>query len=152
MNFLAHIYLSRDDKLLGLSNLAADKIKGKQYLQYPKKVQQGVLLHRKIDSLTDSSPIVYKATQILFPSYRHFSKVIIDMYFDHFLSNNWEKYDQQKLHVFTENFSDYALANKTLFPPNIQRFIERLVQHQWLNKYRDLDDLKLILLQMETQQ
>ena len=52
MNFLAHIFLSGEgDDLLKLGNFMGDTVRGKQYLNYPKEVQRGILLHRQIDTL-----------------------------------------------------------------------------------------------------
>ncbi len=46
MNFLAHVYLSGNDPHLALGNLIADRIKGKDYINYPIPIQKGILLHR----------------------------------------------------------------------------------------------------------
>ena len=45
MNFLAHIFLSGDDDLLKIGNFMADGIRGNNYLEYPEKIQKGVVLH-----------------------------------------------------------------------------------------------------------
>ena len=64
MNFLAHIYLSGDDDHITIGNFMADGIKGKKYLNYPEGIQTGILLHRWIDSYTDSHPIVKQSTKL----------------------------------------------------------------------------------------
>ena len=84
MNYLAHVYLSGDDKHLAIGNFIADKVKGKQFLQYPQTIQNGILLHRKIDSFTDSHPLFKKNVTLLFPIHRHYSRVIVDLFFDHY--------------------------------------------------------------------
>ena len=49
MNFLAHIFLSGEgDDLLKLGNFMGDTVRGKQYLNYPKEIQQGILLQMPI--------------------------------------------------------------------------------------------------------
>lgn len=65
MNYLAHIYLSGDDPLITMGNFMADGIKGKQYKTYLPQLQKGILLHRSIDSFTDSHPIVKQSTKRL---------------------------------------------------------------------------------------
>jgi acyl carrier protein phosphodiesterase len=58
MNFLAHLYLSGKDKsgvLVG--NFIADQVKGKQLASFPKNMQRGIRLHRKIDEFTDSHEV-----------------------------------------------------------------------------------------------
>lgn len=60
MNFLAHIYLSGNNELLKIGNFMADGIRGKQFEIYPKAIQNGILLHRAIDSFTDAHPVLDK--------------------------------------------------------------------------------------------
>ena len=69
MNFLAHIYLSGEDQELKIGNFIADSVKGKKFAQFPERIQQGITLHRKIDSYTDSHPIVRESVLRLFPKY-----------------------------------------------------------------------------------
>jgi acyl carrier protein phosphodiesterase len=60
MNYLAHVYLSGSNKELAIGNFIADHVKGKAYLEYPEIIQNGILLHRKIDYFTDQHPIFKK--------------------------------------------------------------------------------------------
>ena len=57
MNFLAHIYLSGNNDLIKIGNFMADGIRGKDYLNFPEDIKKGILLHRQIDTFTDSHPI-----------------------------------------------------------------------------------------------
>ena len=97
MNFLAHIYLSGEDEGITIGNFIADGIKGKKYLSYPASIQKGILLHRGIDSFTDSHPTVRQSTARLHENYGHYSGVIVDILYDHFLAKNWEEYHEQDL-------------------------------------------------------
>ena len=92
MNFLAHVFLSGDDFPLAVGNLIADQIKGNEVQNYPLQVQNGIKLHHAIDHFTDTHQIFKECVTELFPIYRHFSRVIIDMDFDHFLAVHWNKY------------------------------------------------------------
>jgi len=88
MNFLAHIYLSGQDELIKIGNFMADTVKGKNYQNYPKKLKIGILLHRFIDSYTDSHVVFRQTTKRLHPNYGHYSGVLADMFYDHFLCKN----------------------------------------------------------------
>ena len=67
-------------------------IKGNDYKNFPKEIQTGILLHRHIDTYTDSHPIVRLSTKRLHEKYGHYSGVIVDILYDHFLAKNWENY------------------------------------------------------------
>jgi acyl carrier protein phosphodiesterase len=62
MNFLAHIYLSGDHKLITIGNFVADGIRGNKYKLYPIEIQVGIKLHREIDTFTDAHPIFRRCT------------------------------------------------------------------------------------------
>ena len=76
MNFLAHIFLSGKDENLTIGNFIADSVKGKKYLKYPAGIQKGIILHRAIDSYTDTHPVVRKSTSRLFKTYSHYLSLI----------------------------------------------------------------------------
>ena len=89
MNFLAHIYLSGDNDLIKIGNFMADGIRGKHYEYLPAEVQKGIVLHRAIDTYTDSHPIFRQSTKRLHHRYHHYAGVIVDVFYDHFLAKNW---------------------------------------------------------------
>ena len=104
MNFLAHIYLSGDDDMITIGNFMADGIKGKKYLKYPEGIQKGILIHRWIDSYTDSHTITKQSTKRLHAKYGHYSGVIVDILYDHFLAKNWHQYHEQSLETYVDDF------------------------------------------------
>jgi acyl carrier protein phosphodiesterase len=91
MNFLAHLYLSGDDKDVMLGNLIADSVKGKDYLAYRPGIQEGILLHRKIDHFTDEHPVVERSKHLLRPKYHKFAGVVTDMFYDPTTGRNIRK-------------------------------------------------------------
>ena len=104
MNYLAHIYLSGDDKDLLLGNFMADSIKGRSYQKYPEGIQRGVLLHRFIDDFTDHHPICTETKIILRPKYHKLSPILSDILYDHFLAKLWENYHPVPLAKFVDAF------------------------------------------------
>jgi len=65
MNFLSHLYLAGDSEGLIIGNFIADSVKGSDYKNYSKSIQQGIILHRAIDTFTDSHEIVEQSKQRL---------------------------------------------------------------------------------------
>lgn len=56
MNYLAHALLSNNNKGLLIGNFIADHIRGNDFKNFPEEVIKGILLHRRIDTFTDSHP------------------------------------------------------------------------------------------------
>ena len=72
-----------------------------------------------------------------------------DMYFDHFLAANWNRYHPQSLSEFSSQFYIKLKEYSQELPENIQKFTAALVRYNWFEAYASITDLQLILLQME---
>ena len=149
MNYLAHIYLSGSDTLHALGNFIADDIKGLEWEKYPKKMQEGILLHRAIDSYTDSHILFKKHVRLLFPIYRHYSRVIVDMFYDHFLALHWMQFHPVPLDSFAENFYTALENHLHLLPKLYEKRLPHIREGNWFLKYASIEGLGRILGQME---
>lgn len=149
MNFLAHIYLSGEDELVKIGNFMADSIRGSQYLEYPNVIQKGILLHRHIDSFTDSHPIYRKSKHRLHQKYGHYSGVIMDIAYDHFLAKNWEKYSDEKLEEYASKFYELALSNYNILTERIKKMMPYMISRNWFVSYATISGLEMILFQMD---
>ena len=89
-----------------------------------------------------------ECVSIFFPIYRHYSRVIIDIYFDHFSASNWDKYNSKNLKVFSNEFYDALKIESENFPENIKNFSRTLIFYNWFDSYKTITDLELILTQM----
>jgi acyl carrier protein phosphodiesterase len=148
MNFLAHIYLSGKNEDIILGNFIADSVKGKKYLSYPSEVQKGIILHRAIDFYTDTHPIVKQSASKLYKNYSHYSGVIVDIYYDHFLASNWKEYSEVPLEVFVADFYKLLKRKFQYLPAPIQRFLPYMVSENWLLSYASKEGIGRILYQM----
>lgn len=148
MNFLAHLYLSDNDKEITIGNFIADAIKGKKYLEYPPRIAKGIVLHRAIDTFTDAHPTFRKSTSKLHKTHSHYSGVIVDVLYDHFLAKNWADYHEQPLAQFVQNFYAMIQENFDILPTRIQRMIPYMIADNWLLSYATVEGVDKILGQM----
>ena len=148
MNFLAHIFLSGNNEQVILGNFFADSIKGSRYLEYPADIQKGILLHRAIDFYTDTHTVFRKSASRLFDNYGHYNGVIVDIYYDHFLAANWERYSDIPLKSYVENFYELAQSNYDLLPAMVKNFLPYMLKDNWLLSYRTLDGINRTLYQL----
>ncbi|MFT7627364.1 MAG: acyl carrier protein phosphodiesterase [Ulvibacter sp.] len=148
MNFLAHIYLSGDDEGITIGNFIADGIKGKKYLKYPAKIQKGILLHRSIDSYTDHHPTVRLSTARLHKNYGHYSGVIVDILYDHYLAKNWVKYHSKPLDEYIEDFYELLRSSYEILPARIKKMMPYMISDNWLLSYATVPGIGKILSQM----
>lgn len=149
MNFLAHIYLSGENDLIKIGNFMADGIRGKQFEHFPDDVQKGILLHRFIDTYTDSHDTFRQSTKRLHEKYHHYSGVIVDIMYDHFLAKNWKKYSDEKLDHFINRFYRSLHENYPILTEKTQNLMPTMIRENWLWSYQTIDGIQHILTQMD---
>ena len=149
MNFLAHIYLSGDNDLIKIGNFMADGIRGHDYLKFPDEVIKGVLLHRAIDTFTDAHPIFRQSKHRLHENYGHYSGVIIDIFYDHFLAKNWTHYSQEPLEDFASNFYKSLETHYNITTERTKGMMPYMTERNWLVSYATITGIGMILFQMD---
>jgi len=145
MNYLSHIYLSGESEEVILGNFIGDFVKGQQYLKYPPDVAKGILLHRQIDSFTDSHPVINECIVKLRPGFGKHSGIVIDIFLDHFLAVNWHLYSFEKLASFSKRFHAVLLSNFFQLPSQVKMFIPFLIQNKRLQSYASFDGVEKTL-------
>jgi acyl carrier protein phosphodiesterase len=145
MNYLAHIYLSGESDLVTIGNFMADGIKGKDYKKHHKDLQIGILLHRHIDTFTDAHKTVRKSTKRLHSKYSHYSGIIVDILYDHFLAKNWSNYSDVPLEDYVDSFYDSLEVHYSLLPPRIQKMIPFMMTDNWLLNYASIEGISRVL-------
>ena len=142
MNFLAHLHLSGDDPKIMVGNFIGDFVKGKNLPgRYESGITFGIGLHRSIDEFTDRHPIVKASKQRLWEKYRHYSGVIVDMFYDHFLSSNWDAFHSRPLIEYSVSAYSILLAHQAILPERIARILPYMVKGNWLVGYGTIDGI-----------
>ena len=150
MNFLAHIFLSGDDPQIKIGNFMADGIRGQDYLAYPEGIKKGILLHRAIDTFTDEHPVFRRSTKRLHTEFHHYSGVIVDVFYDHFLAKNWKIYHAENLKTYAQSFYNLLEENYDILTPKVQHLLPIMIKYDWLASYASVDGISAILSQMDS--
>jgi acyl carrier protein phosphodiesterase len=149
MNFLAHIYLSGDNDLIKIGNFMADGIRGKHFETFPMDVQKGIILHRAIDTYTDAHPVFRQSTKKLHKRYHHYSGVIVDVFYDHFLAKNWPTYSNENLEEYIQRFYQSLDDNPTVLTERTVGIMPYMIKQNWLWSYQSVEGINTILTQMD---
>ena len=149
MNYLAHIYLSGTNDLLKIGNFMADSIKGHDYEKFDAAIKKGILLHRHIDSFTDMHPVYRQSKHRLHEKYGHYSGVIMDILYDHFLAKNWSKFSDEKLEDYANNFYELLQDNYEILTERIKGMMPYMIARNWFVSYATIAGLEMILFQMD---
>ncbi len=140
MNFLAHLYLSGDDPSVMVGNFIGDFVKGKNLSsKFDERVVTGIEFHRGIDYFTDRHPIVQRSKKRLFAKYRHYSGVVVDVFFDHFLAANWRKHHSLELNAFAHHAYTTLQGFDSILPEEVKRMLPYMINGNWLVGYAQVE-------------
>jgi acyl carrier protein phosphodiesterase len=134
MNYLAHLHLADISGTHLAANLAGDFAKG-NIEHHPKHLQQGIWLHRQIDTVTDSHEIIRELLTLFPKESRRVAPVLIDLSFDHFLAYYWEEYHHEPLADFIKKAYD-SLETTAELPEKLQLIAPKIIDQDWLSSYQ----------------
>lgn len=136
MNFLAHSFLTFNDGQI-VGQFLEDFIRNKERFNFPKDIQDGITLHRAIDTFTDAHPAIHEAKKLFSPLVRLYAGAFVDVSMDYFLAtdfklnslNGWKKHSLNVYRVLNENLH--------YFPETFKRMLTKMEQDDWLFNYRE---------------
>ncbi len=145
MNYLAHLRLAGDDPECLTGNFLGDFVKGKLYKGcYTPGIRRGIMMHRRIDAWTDSHKITKECTRLISTGRRRWSRVILDIFYDHLLAVNWEKYSDNNLEDFLEKAYGIILGAADMFPEGKAARIKSIVEGGWIDRYSTISGLSVV--------
>ena len=147
MNFLAHLLLSGPPAAPGsggvlLGNFIADAVPGRQFETYPPAVQNGIRLHRALDTFTDAHPVVRRSTaRLRLAGLGKYAGVVSDVFLDHFLARHFEQFSAEPLAAFAPRVYAQLTALEPLMPPRFQHLLPYLTRQDWLSGYAHFEGI-----------
>jgi len=146
VNFLGHLFLSGNDQEVQLGNFIGDFVKGRTpQSRFPEKLAAGILLHREIDQFTDRHPCVKSSKDRIRHKYRHYSGVVIDIFYDHFLAAQWRNYHPTPLGQFAEQVYQLVQSNSSHVPERALHMLPHMIRGNWLVAYASLEGIRSVL-------
>ncbi|RNA63427.1 DUF479 domain-containing protein [Chryseobacterium nematophagum] len=135
MNYLAHSFLSFSDGQI-VGQFLEDFIRNKDRFSFPKDIQDGITMHRAIDTFTDSHPAIHEAKKVFTPLVRLYSGAFVDVAMDYFIANDltlktlseWKDHSTHVYKVLNDN--------SKWFPDQFKRMLFRMQKEDWLYNYR----------------
>lgn len=136
MNYLAHARLSFHQPEILVGNMISDFVKGKKKEDYPLLVQKGIMLHRAIDTFTDTHEATMEAKQLFRPYYRLYAGAFVDVVYDHFLANDDNEFNPDQLMTFSQE--TYSLLDPDVYqmPAPFAAMLGYMKKQNWLFNYR----------------
>ena len=78
-------------------------------------------------------------------NYGHYSGIIVDIFYDHFLAKNWSKFSDIPLDDYIQSFYKLLREKNEILPENIQKMTPIMIEGNWLLIYSDLEGIDRVL-------
>jgi acyl carrier protein phosphodiesterase len=148
MNHLAHLFLAEPTAESLIGNLSGDFVKGPLGDRFPPAIAAGIMQHRRIDAFTDSHPSVAAFRRVLTPEHGHYSRVIADMFFDHFLACRFVEFGGEPLDRFLARTFATIDPHADTLPGMLRVIYPRMRDERWLQSYREVNAIGSALRHM----
>ena len=145
MNYLGHLILSGNNSEITFGNFIADALKGKTYLKYSKKIQKGVILHRKIDELTDTNVHYLNGKRRFYKNFPKMGGVINDILYDHLLWRFEKKTRAIHLECKIDHLYKILDDNFEKMPDPVKYMYQYMRRDDWLRNYQYEEGIKKAL-------
>ncbi len=94
-------------------------------------------------------PIYRQSKHRLHEKYGHYSGVIMDIFYDHFLAKNWKTYSDEKLETYAENFYTLLTNHQEVLTERAKGMLPYMIGRNWLVSYATIEGLEMIMFQMD---
>ncbi len=149
MNYLAHLRLSPTDALSRAGSLLGDFRRGVLMADIPAALRPGVEHHLRLDAFTDNHEVFRISRQRLGPDLARYSGVLVDVFYDHFLARNWDRYgDGRSLRHFCDEVYGQLEPLSELLPAAMRRAMDLMQRHDWLGSYAEVEGIEEVLRRM----
>jgi acyl carrier protein phosphodiesterase len=129
--------LAQDKPYLEAGAFLGDYVKGRLHGEFHHEIEDGIRLHRKIDAFTDQHSAVRKCCDRFDPEVRRYAPIMLDIFFDHLLAKNWQRFHKEPLEDFSERVFANLDACRDLLPEKVAETADRMRKHDVLNSYAD---------------
>jgi acyl carrier protein phosphodiesterase len=133
MNYLAHSFLTfTDEQIVG--QFLEDVIPNRDRFSFPEKMQQGIMLHREIDTFTDSHAEISEAKKIFSALVRLYAGAFVDVSMDHFLAKSLS---DEVLKNHAAKVYLVLRKHEVSLPEKLVRMVNGMEKDNWLYNYKE---------------
>lgn len=143
MNYLAHIFLARQSDAAMIGAMLGDFAKASVSGLYTPEIEREIMLHRYIDSYTDSHPEVKASLQLFQGPRRRYGGIVLDVFYDHLLTQRWDRYSDVPRQELIARFHRALRAHMEILPDKLRAIAPRIIEQNWLAGYEELAGVEM---------
>jgi len=136
MNHLAHVVLAGPDTGPRLGAFLGDHVKGRAALEsLPADWALGVIVHRRVDTLSDLPPAVLELLAELPSPWRRYGGIMLDVLFDHMLTRHWDRFGPAPLSQLAGEIDELLARYQADLPLRLRRFSQWAANKRLWQRY-----------------
>ncbi|HYM61535.1 MAG TPA: acyl carrier protein phosphodiesterase, partial [Thermoanaerobaculia bacterium] len=109
----------------------------------------GIIRHRRVDAFTDSHPSVAAFRRVLFPELGHNARVVSDVFYDHFLACDFERWSGgTTLDDFVAGVYTVLDDHAHVLPGRLALVYPFMRRDDWLRSYRNVEGIYTALFHL----
>lgn len=140
MNFLTTLYFAQDNTEGMATGLIVGNAAKPNYLsKYNVDILKGILLETKIREFSEKNEFFINSCLRLSTKYAKHKNYVVNIFYDHLLASNWQKYSGQNLEEFAEKLYQLFVDNISLYPYKIRKYTPEMVSKKWITGLTTLD-------------
>src|SRR5262245_14754291 len=128
-----------------IGNLAGDFVKGPLGDRFPPAIAEGIRHHRRVDAFTDAHPDVAAFRRVLVPDHGHYAPVISDVFLDHFLAADFERWGGERLDAFLARAYGLIDQHVDQLPGRLAAVYPHMRNSRWLQSYATIEGIHAAL-------
>jgi acyl carrier protein phosphodiesterase len=126
-------------------NFIGDSVHGSSWANYEPDIQRGILFHREIDSFSDAHPVMAQSTARIRNNHGKYAPVITDIFYDHFLAIDWDRYSRESLEDFSARVKTILKSYATKMPAKSRIFLNYMDMADIPASYAKPEGIKSVL-------
>jgi acyl carrier protein phosphodiesterase len=140
MNFLTTLYFAQENNEGIATGLIIGNTAKPNYLaKYNVDILKGILLETKIREFSEKHEAFVNSASRLSTKYAKHRNYVINIFFDHLLASNWQKYSNQNLEEFADKIYQLIVENMNLCPYKIRKYSPEMINKKWITGLSTLD-------------
>ncbi|MEM7206904.1 MAG: ACP phosphodiesterase [Pseudomonadota bacterium] len=150
MNHLAHALLADDTPGSIIGNLSGDFVRGPVDSRFAPQVADGIRMHRKVDTFTDSNAIIRSGKKRFIGAHRRVAGIVLDVFYDHCLYLNWESFSDEQFDAFCRRIYTTLNIHRPLAPEYFHDYIPRFIERDMLASCCTLEGVEAVIERLAT--
>ncbi len=148
MNWLAHLQLAPEEPAWRIGSLLPDLVDTRTLQDLPEVFLPGIREHRLVDAFTDRHPLFLRSRSRIGPPFRRFSGILVDVYYDHLLANDWNRHSPQPLRAFLDDFYAAVEQHRHLLPEVALSRLTQMCEGDWMGTYLSREGIRDVLIRI----